>query len=54
LLSNSAAYINGECVVIDGGQWLRGAGEFNDLVDLPDVVWELLENARKSPPAKQP
>jgi NAD(P)-dependent dehydrogenase (short-subunit alcohol dehydrogenase family) len=54
LLSNSAAYINGECVVIDGGQWLRGAGEFNDLVDLPDAVWELLENTRKSPPAKQP
>jgi len=20
-----AEYINGECVVIDGGQWLRGA-----------------------------
>jgi NAD(P)-dependent dehydrogenase (short-subunit alcohol dehydrogenase family) len=54
LLSNSAAYINGECVVIDGGQWLRGAGEFNDLVDLPDAVWELLENARKSPPTKHP
>ncbi len=41
LLSNSAAYINGECVVIDGGQWLRGAGEFNDLVDLSDEVWEI-------------
>ena len=53
LLSNSAAYINGECVVIDGGQWLRGAGEFNDLVDLPDAVWEMLETARKSAPAKQ-
>src|SRR5579864_6500336 len=52
LLSNSAAYINGECVVIDGGQWLRGAGEFNDLVDLPDAVWEMLETARKSAPAK--
>jgi hypothetical protein len=54
LLSNSAAYINGECVVIDGGQWLRGAGEFNDLADLPDEVWEKLESARISPPAKQP
>ena len=54
LLSNAAAYINGECVVIDGGQWLRGAGEFNDLLDLPDAVWEMLETARKSPPPKQP
>jgi NAD(P)-dependent dehydrogenase (short-subunit alcohol dehydrogenase family) len=47
LLSGQADYINGECVVIDGGLWLRGAGEFNDFVDLPDAVWETLESARK-------
>ncbi|HVN09224.1 MAG TPA: SDR family oxidoreductase [Patescibacteria group bacterium] len=47
LLSPLAEYINGECVVIDGGLWLRGAGEFNDLVDLPDAVWQKLEEARK-------
>jgi len=47
LLSPLAEYVNGECVVIDGGLWLRGAGEFNDLVDLPDGVWEQLEAARK-------
>jgi NAD(P)-dependent dehydrogenase (short-subunit alcohol dehydrogenase family) len=47
LLSGQADYINGECVVIDGGLWLRGAGEFNDFVDLPDAVWETLEAARK-------
>lgn len=46
LLSEMAEYINGECVVIDGGQWLRGAGEFNDLGMLPDAVWEQLEAAR--------
>jgi len=34
-------------VVIDGGLWLRGAGEFNDLVDLPDAVWQKLEEGRK-------
>ena len=39
LMSNMAEYINGECVVIDGGQWLRGAGEFNIFLDLPDTEW---------------
>ena len=47
LLSDMAEYINGECVVIDGGQWLRGAGEFNDLGTLPDSAWDELEAARK-------
>jgi NAD(P)-dependent dehydrogenase (short-subunit alcohol dehydrogenase family) len=46
LLSDLSPYINGECVVIDGGQWLRGAGEFNDLATLPDSAWEAMEAAR--------
>jgi NAD(P)-dependent dehydrogenase (short-subunit alcohol dehydrogenase family) len=47
LISDLSPYINGECVVIDGGQWLRGAGEFNDLANLPDSTWEAMESARQ-------
>jgi NAD(P)-dependent dehydrogenase (short-subunit alcohol dehydrogenase family) len=47
LLSREADYVNGECVIIDGALWLRGAGEFNDFVDLPDAAWDMLESARK-------
>src|SRR5262245_2074538 len=46
LISDMAPYINGECVVIDGGQWLQGAGEFNGLGLLPDSYWEQMETAR--------
>jgi NAD(P)-dependent dehydrogenase (short-subunit alcohol dehydrogenase family) len=47
LLSEQSEYVNGECVIIDGGLWLRGAGEFNDFVEMPDAMWERMEQARK-------
>src|SRR6202171_1628954 len=47
LVSEQSAYVNGECVVIDGGLWLRGAGEFNDLLNLPYAAWETMEQSRK-------
>ena len=46
LLSDAAEYINGECVVIDGAGWLRGAGEFNELMLLPEAAWQAMEEAR--------
>jgi NAD(P)-dependent dehydrogenase (short-subunit alcohol dehydrogenase family) len=47
LISDMAEYINGECVVIDGGLWLRGAGEFSDLLALSASDWEQMESARQ-------
>lgn len=47
LVSEQSGYINGECVIIDGARWLRGAGEFNDLLQLPDSMWQAMEASRK-------
>ncbi|MEM1001217.1 MAG: SDR family oxidoreductase [Bacteroidota bacterium] len=43
LISDFAAYINGEVVTIDGGEWLMGAGEFNMLSEIPESLWDQLE-----------
>lgn len=44
LMSDFSAYINGEVITIDGGEWLMGAGQFNwvELVATPDM-WDELE-----------
>ena len=34
LVSDAAAYINGECVTIDGGEAIAGAGQFSQLLQL--------------------
>lgn len=46
LLSDFSAYVNGEVVTIDGGEWLKGAGEFNMLEMVPPEMWDLLEKQR--------
>jgi len=47
LISDFSAYINGEVVTIDGGEWLRGAGQFSDLEKIPDALWDTYEKMRK-------
>ena len=39
LVSDHAAYIQGECITIDGGRWLKGAGTFSHLDALSDEQW---------------
>jgi len=43
LLSPFAAYINGECITIDGGEWLRGAGQFNFLEEVTSEQWDEMQ-----------
>ncbi len=47
LLSDEAGYINGEVVTIDGGEWLKGAGQFNELEKMPKMAWIAMDAMRK-------
>jgi NAD(P)-dependent dehydrogenase (short-subunit alcohol dehydrogenase family) len=47
LLSEYSAYITGTCVTIDGGEWLRGAGEFNNLESVTSEQWDTLQAMMK-------
>ena len=46
LVSDFAAYVNGEVITIDGGEWLKGAGEFNNLDQIPSELWDMMEASR--------
>ncbi len=46
LLSDFSAYVNGSVVVIDGGEWLQGAGQFNRFRKVPPSVWDELQKER--------
>ncbi|MQA91840.1 MAG: SDR family oxidoreductase [Gemmatimonas sp.] len=47
LLSDASRYITGECVTIDGGEWLGSGGEFNHLTRLPrEQVKDLMRKMR--------
>lgn len=48
LVSDFAAYMNGEVVTLDGGEWLKGAGEFNMLEQVPEKMWDMLEASIRS------
>ncbi|WP_090223165.1 SDR family oxidoreductase [Lutibacter maritimus] len=52
LMSDFSAYINGEVITIDGGEWLKGAGEFNMLEEIPDEMWDMLEAMIRSKKSK--
>jgi NAD(P)-dependent dehydrogenase (short-subunit alcohol dehydrogenase family) len=43
LMSDFAAFMNGEIVTFDGGEWLQGAGQFNLLDALKPEDWDEME-----------
>jgi NAD(P)-dependent dehydrogenase (short-subunit alcohol dehydrogenase family) len=48
LVSEHAAYINGEMVYMDGGEMLAGSSSFSLLGrKVPDAAWELLKSRKK-------
>ena len=48
LMSDYSAYMNGEVVTIDGGEWLQGAGEFNLFEDVTSEQWDIVEKMVRS------
>jgi len=47
LMSDFSAYINGEVITIDGGEWLKGAGEFNFMDMVTPEMWDMLSAMRE-------
>lgn len=48
LVSDFAQYLNGEVITIDGGEWLKGAGQFNLLEMVTPEMWDMFEMMVKS------
>ena len=46
LMSDFSAFVNGEVITIDGGEWLKGAGEFNMLDMVSPEMWDTMEKMR--------
>ena len=40
LVSDMAGYITGDCITIDGGRWVKNAGNFSFLDSLSDAEWD--------------
>ena len=43
LMSERSGYITGDCITIDGGEWIKGAGQFNFLDRLSAADWDALK-----------
>jgi len=51
LVSDGSAYINGDTITMDGGEWLQAAGEFTALGRmLTEKEWEMMKPKKRSAP----
>ncbi len=48
LVSGFSSFVNGEVITIDGGEWLKGAGQFNMLEAIPGGMWDDIEKLVKN------
>jgi NAD(P)-dependent dehydrogenase (short-subunit alcohol dehydrogenase family) len=46
LVSDFSAYMTGEIITLDGGEWLKGAGQFNGFDAVPKQLWDKMEASR--------
>lgn len=48
LMSDYAAYINGDVITIDGGEWMQNGGEFTWVGNMiPKEMWDMVEKSIK-------
>ena len=47
LMADESGYMNGEVITMDGGEWIKGAGQFNALEKMPNLAWKAMELARR-------
>ena len=47
LIADGSAYVNGEVVAIDGGEWLRGAAQFALMEQLSEEEWAAMNPKAK-------
>ncbi len=48
LMSEETEYLTGECIAIDGAQWLTNGGNFHQLSALGDAEWSAIRSAIQS------
>ncbi len=52
LMSDLSLYINGDCITIDGGEKLKGAGQFSWMGSLTSAQWAALEASARGATTK--